>query len=806
MRYPEPVEGLAISTQPLRPTQESYDIISSEGAVYLMKLTGIHVNKRLALLLTLLLLSSLLFFTNAIASPPSDDPDPFDPAQDRQGEVRLSAKDDSRQIELNEGQVLVISLESNPSTGYMWEVEEADERILHQTGKAEFEPELPAPMESATIAAQAARTRLLGAPSKQILRFEAVAAGQTTLRLVYRRPWEQDVKPARTFSLQVQGVGPFTHVNSPTPTPTAEPSILHPPSSILHSPLGLPAAYNWCDNGGCTPVKDQGSCGSCWAFGTVGPLESNIRIRDGGVVKDLSEQYLLSCNTDGWSCRGGWWAHDYHWWKPSEPEAGAVYENDFPYMARDDPCIPSLTHHEKINSWTYVGPEDGVPSVAAIKQAIYDHGPVSVAVCAGSAFQNYSGGVFQTNEYCSGDVNHAVVLVGWDDNQGTNGIWYLKNSWGPGWGESGYMRIKYGTSNVGYSANYIVYSSSGCQDAYESDDTYTNAKTTTVNGATQHHTFHENGDMDWAKFTVTAGTAYTITTSNLETSNDTVLELYDSNGTTKLRDDDCVGLTSCINNWTAPDNGTYFIRVRNSTAQGDCTGYGYDLVVVSDRYGKSTEIFLPIIVQSSSACSDTQVVQNGGFESGDTIWVQSSGPYYIVGPIEQGYVPHSGLWSAWFGGYNYADDRLYQTINIPAGTSSARLVLYLYIETSDSTSTPYDYFHVELQNASGETLQSFLWADNTMSSGDWYRGTATWSNFSSHAGQTRRLFFQGTTDFSYHTNFFVDDVTLWTYCGGLPAEASEDIGPNGWTWEKLEAPSSYTSDSYNEKAMGERRK
>ena len=83
-----------------------------------MKLTGIHVNKRLALLLTciILLLSSLLFFTNAIAAPPSDDPDPFDPAQDRHGEVRLSAKDDSRQIELNEGQVLVISLESNPST------------------------------------------------------------------------------------------------------------------------------------------------------------------------------------------------------------------------------------------------------------------------------------------------------------------------------------------------------------------------------------------------------------------------------------------------------------------------------------------------------------------------------------------------------------------------------------------------------------------------------------------------------------------------------------------------------------------
>jgi C1A family cysteine protease len=765
-----------------------------------MKLTRIHVNKRLALLLTciILLLSSLLFFTNAIAAPPSDDPDPFNPAQNRHGEVRLSAKDDSRQIELNEGQVLVISLESNPSTGYMWEVEEADETILRQTGKIEF--------ENRRIGESA--NRLLGAPSKQILRFEAVAAGQTTLRLLYHRPWEQDVKPARTFSLQVQGIGSFTHVKSPTPTPTAEPSIPHPPFSILHPSLGLPAAYNWCTAVGCTSVKDQQNCGSCWAFSTVGALESEILIQD-GTEKDLSEQYLLSCNTDGWSCRGGWWAHDYHLNKiPSgEPDAGAVYETDFPYTARDDSCNPPHTHYEKIDSWAFVGPEYGVPSVAAIKQAIYDHGPVSAAICAGSAFQNYSSDVFQTNEYCSGDVNHAVVLVGWDDNQGTNGIWYLKNSWGPGWGESGYMRIEYGTSNVGYSANYIVYSGSGCQDPYESDNDYTSANWITINGGVQHHSFHQNGDEDWAKFSVTAGTAYTITTSNLGASNDTVLELYDTNGTTELAsNDNCPGsgLASCINNWSDPDSGTYFIKVRNSSAQGGCTGYGYDLAVVSESSSKTTDVFLPIIMKLGRACEDTQVVQNGGFESGDTIWVQSSGPYYIIGPIEQGYYPRSGFWSAWFGGYDDADDRLYQTINIPSGTSSAQLVIYLYVESEDDPDVPYDYFHVELQNTSGGTLQSFLWADNTMSSG-WYRGTMNWSSFSSHAGQTRRLFFRGTTDEYLITNFFVDDVTFWAYCGGLPAGASKAIGSDGWTWEKVEAPPSYTLDPYNEKVLGRRK-
>ena len=217
----------------------------------------------------------------------------------------------------------------------------------------------------------------------------------------------------------------------------------------------LPSSFDWQDQNGCTPIKNQGSCGSCWAFGTVGPLECNIQIKD-GVTVDLSEQWLVSCNQEGYGCDGGWWVHEYHEWE-TDPcgGTGAVLEGDFPYVAWDAPCNCPYPHAYQIDSWSYVGTPWTVPPVDSLKQAIMDYGPISVAVYVNSAFQGYTGGVF--NSCGSSAVNHAVVLVGWDDNQGSNGVWIMRNSWGTGWGESGYMRIEYGCSSIGYHATYVDY-------------------------------------------------------------------------------------------------------------------------------------------------------------------------------------------------------------------------------------------------------------------------------------------------------------------------------------------------------------
>ncbi|MDW8071912.1 MAG: C1 family peptidase, partial [Anaerolineae bacterium] len=222
----------------------------------------------------------------------------------------------------------------------------------------------------------------------------------------------------------------------------------------------------------CTPIKDQGACGSCWAFAPTGVLESAIKIHD-GVERDLSEQYLLSCNTDGWSCNGGFWAHDYHLNRipPGELNAGAVYESDFPYRGQRVACRTPHPHYEKILSWGLVAGY-GMPSVAALKQAIYNYGPVTAGVCAGNAFVRYMGGIFQTDErsQCPYGTNHAVILVGWDDIQG---IWYLRNSWGTRWGENGMMRIKYGISSVGEDASYIEYKRSNTSDGAKPDNPQT---------------------------------------------------------------------------------------------------------------------------------------------------------------------------------------------------------------------------------------------------------------------------------------------------------------------------------------------
>lgn len=195
-----------------------------------------------------------------------------------------------------------------------------------------------------------------------------------------------------------------------------------------------------------TPVRNQGNCGSCWAFGIVGVLESVVKKSTGSNV-DYSEEYLLDCNTYGYSCSGGYFsAHNNHM-----SPYGARSESCYPYVGSKGTCYSSsCSYVKRISSWYYVGSSSSVPTTTAIKTAIQSKGAVAAAVYVDSYWQAYTGGTFTRN--ASGSPNHAILLVGWDDSRGA---WRLKNSWGTGWGESGFMWIAYGSQKVGYGANYV---------------------------------------------------------------------------------------------------------------------------------------------------------------------------------------------------------------------------------------------------------------------------------------------------------------------------------------------------------------
>ncbi|MBP8242630.1 MAG: protease inhibitor I42 family protein, partial [Thermoflexales bacterium] len=367
--------------------------------------------------------------------------------------VTLRDADNGVSATLQADQVLVIDIEQNASTGFMWEVTGIDASNLKQL-ETSFVP-APARLDGKPW---------VGAPGRQVLRFAALKAGTSMLTLAYRRSWEKDTPPERTYTAQVTGADPVSGaalVYAPAAPTMAQAGSLEPNASFIPEPGAsevLTPALNWCSTNNplsrdvCSAVKNQGSCGSCWAFGTEGVVEAAIKKAD-GVERDTSEQYLVSCNVQGASCNGGWWAFgpSINQVPAGETNPGVRYESDFAYQASNAACNPPYAAHEVL-----VNSGSVALTVDAIKQAISDYGPVAAAICVGPAFSAYSSGIFATDEVtkCNGSVNHAIVLFGWDD---TDGTWLLRNSWGPGWGQAGTMRIKWGTSKVGYGATYAVY-------------------------------------------------------------------------------------------------------------------------------------------------------------------------------------------------------------------------------------------------------------------------------------------------------------------------------------------------------------
>jgi hypothetical protein len=208
----------------------------------------------------------------------------------------------------------------------------------------------------------------------------------------------------------------------------------------------LPSHWDWRAHEGVTPPRDQGDCGSCWAFAAVGEMEAKIRIHY-GVELDLSEQQIVSCNPYGSGCNGGWAGSAYY----VLMHHGGVLEHCMRYEGSDDvPCTQEeyLTFTE-MDNWYSVAND-----VEQIKTAVYEHGPVCTSVDANDAWDNYGGGVIEAP---GSGTNHLVLIVGWDDRLGTDGAWIVKNSWGASWGEAGYCYVAYGATNIGAGVTALQY-------------------------------------------------------------------------------------------------------------------------------------------------------------------------------------------------------------------------------------------------------------------------------------------------------------------------------------------------------------
>jgi len=231
------------------------------------------------------------------------------------------------------------------------------------------------------------------------------------------------------------------------------------PESVI---AALPTNFDWRTKGAVTPIKNQGQCGSCWAFSTTGNVEGQYFLA-GNKLVGLSEQNLVDCDHECMiyegqkscdsGCDGGLMPNAFHYIVKNK---GIDTENSYPYVAFDQTCAFNPQNvGATIKNWTMISQNE--TQMAAY---MYANGPISIAADA-EEWQFYVGGVFEGP--CGTSLDHGILIVGYGQEIDYLGFeinyWWVKNSWGTDWGIDGYLMIIRGVGECGlnlYACSSIV--------------------------------------------------------------------------------------------------------------------------------------------------------------------------------------------------------------------------------------------------------------------------------------------------------------------------------------------------------------
>lgn len=505
----------------------------------------------------------------------------------------------------------------------------------------------------------------------------------------------------------------------------------------------IPSSFDWRNYGGIdwmTSVKNQLSCGSCWAFSSIGLAEAqnNIISSNPDIDLDLSEQYLVSDCCDCGDCEGGIEPFALYYIR----DFGVPDEACYPYISADSLCsakcadydsrlkfVPNA--HAAFNfSEPYEYTEENIKSIISF------YGPVTFGIGISTPSGSYwDGEILRCKHDIPSDgtnyMDHAVLGVGYDD---AGGYWIVKNSWGTGFGEDGYFKLGYNECNVAHTR--ISWVESELPNTNQApianagpDQVVTTTSLVTLNGS---GSYDPDGNTPITyKWTQTAGTSVTL--SSLTAANPT------------------------FTSPEAPGLLTFSLVVTDSLGLASAP----DSVNIFNGIEPFFELYLPLVMKGGF----TDPIINGGFELGHVGWSEYTKNNYFQPIVTQAFVQnynpgvsaHNGTWLVWLGGSYNEINSISQTITIPA--SGPYLHYWYWIGSADACG--YDFFRVKLGTTSVHTKNLC----QTTNTGGWVQGVL---NLAAYAGSPVSLKFEVTTDDILNSNLFLDDIFFSTSSTAAP--------------------------------------